>query len=102
MWCLDYIQYYTVLKCPKPVTVFKGVQITSRLLSEWKFWKSGQWCHTENFKWLKCFESLSLIFCQMGGELFDNLAQGFVVKSLVASPLGKVAFDEVVSIHQMQ
>jgi len=38
----------------------------------------------------------------MGGELFDNLAQGFVVKSLVASPLGKVAFDEVSSIHQMQ
>lgn len=37
-----------------------------------------------------------------GGELFDNLAQGFVVKSLVVSPLGKVAFDEVFCIHQMQ
>lgn len=50
----------------------------------------------------KCFESLSLILCQTGGELFDNLAQGFIVKSLVASPLGKVAFDELFSIHQIQ
>lgn len=91
MWCLDYIQYNIVLKHPKPITVFKGVQFTSRSLSEWKVWKSGQWCHTENFKWLNALRSLPLILCQMGGELFDNLAQGFVVKSLVASPFGKVA-----------